>query len=380
MNNDRFQYYEHINVLIKPTDGCNLRCKYCFHQDYGYTPNKLDIAVLDRFLDITLPHFKSLTIVWHGGEPTFVGSDYFERCIDLVENKRKQYGTIIDHAMQTNGTLLNQRFIDIIKKYNIGVGISYDGPSNDFTRNSTKPFLKVKALLDKNAVKVGIISVVSGVNVHKLEEHYRHMKELGLSYQLNPFIDTSPNAPQELRMEVEEYVFAIERLFELWINDTNGSIVVDPCNRYIRDIIVGKSIVCARSSCMRNWFCLNADGSLTPCDRDFPDEYAYGNVTSLDDVREIYDSAGYLKLMNAALVRREKCLSTCDVFDYCEGGCNNDALYQGTLENNGGFSCKANAQLLRYFRKWLNEYDRTKVKNKVVLEMIKQAEEERDAK
>ena len=35
-----------INTLIKPTNECNMRCKYCFAEKYGYNDSLLDLKTL----------------------------------------------------------------------------------------------------------------------------------------------------------------------------------------------------------------------------------------------------------------------------------------------------------------------------------------------
>ena len=245
----------------------------------------------------------------------------------------------------------------VIKKNHIGVGISYDGPVNDITRRSTEKFLRTNEVLRQNEIPFGIISVISGLNVHDLPQLYKHMRDLRRSVQLNHYVNTAENAPKELNMSAQEYIDAMKELFDIWISDENGCIEVDPFARLIRDVYHGRSSLCARSSCMRNWFCMEANGNLTPCDRDFPEEYHYGHVFDYQDIREIYSSDGFLRLMQAAITRREKCSSACDVYSLCEGGCNNNALFETGIENNGGFSCQINQAIIKYVKKRVEDMD-----------------------
>ena len=356
-NENAFQFYDHVNVLIKPTDGCNLRCKYCFHQDMGYSAKALEYEDLERFCRITFPHYKSIMIVWHGGEPTFVGCEKFERYVDIVNRYAVETGIRVTQIMQTNGTLLSDSFIRVIKKNHIGVGISYDGPVNDETRRSTKKFLQTNKDLSANGISFGTIAVISGLNVDNLPQLYQHMCELGRPVQLNHYVNTAENAPKELNMSVQEYIKAMRELFDLWVADKDCCIEVDPFARLIRDIYHGRSSLCARSSCMRNWFCMEPTGEITPCDRDFPQEYHYGNVNEFEDIRQIYASDGFLRLMQASIERRKKCLADCDVYALCEGGCNNNALFETGIENNGGASCMINKALIQYVKNWAKEVD-----------------------
>ena len=38
-----------INTLIKPTNECNMRCKYCFAEKYGYSDSILDLKILKKY-------------------------------------------------------------------------------------------------------------------------------------------------------------------------------------------------------------------------------------------------------------------------------------------------------------------------------------------
>ena len=200
---------------------------------------------------------------------------------------------------------------------------------------------------------------------------------------MNPFIDTSTNAPQELVMSVDEYVSAMEVLFEEWLQDQTCNITVDPFTRMIRDNYIGRSSLCSRSSCMRNWLCLNANGQLSPCDRYFPDEFCYGFVNDLTDIRQVYSSAGYMNLMSKAIIRRHKCQQECDVYSLCEGGCNNNALFEGGIDQNGGFSCQVTKALLHMVKKAAVHYDlygeHPQVKNPVLLHCLGELRKESNA-
>lgn len=374
-----FQYYDHINVLIKPTDGCNLRCTYCFHQDSGYRIKKLPVETLRSFLSITLPHYKSMSIIWHGGEPTFVGDEYFALLSDLASEQANTFGVNLRQSIQTNGTLLSQQFIDVLKRNSISVGISYDGPTNDITRGSTQRLIEVDRLLKKNDIKYGTIAVISGVNVHRLVELYEHMKSIKIDFQMNPYINTSPNAPPELLMTADDYLDAISQLFNVWIKDGSCNITVDPFMRMIRDTYLGRSLLCSRSSCMRNWLCLNVDGLLSPCDRAFPQEYCYGYVQNYTDIRQVYDSEGYKNLITQAIKRRDRCQASCDAYNLCEGGCNNNALYENGLDSNGGLSCTITKGLLHMINRAVQEYslfsNSPQTFNPVLLNWLKQQQE-----
>ena len=83
---------DNITVIMKPTNQCNLRCKYCYHADNGYDKEKMTDQVLEKAIAVTAPFFKKVEYNWHGGEPLimqvlFINVYYItKKNIDKVRN------------------------------------------------------------------------------------------------------------------------------------------------------------------------------------------------------------------------------------------------------------------------------------------------------
>ena len=77
-----------VTLIIKVTNACNMRCRYCFIEPsvFHKTMN-VDTAqrVVRAFLDSS--YFKSVQFVWHGGEPLLRGRRFFER---ILEEQRRR--------------------------------------------------------------------------------------------------------------------------------------------------------------------------------------------------------------------------------------------------------------------------------------------------
>lgn len=334
------QFYDHLNILIKPTEGCNLRCIYCFNKNNGYIDDLMEMETLEKLYSIMFPFYKSINIVWHGGEPTFAGLDFYRKAFELQDVFSQKYGVKVNNSMQTNATLLDDNFIDFIKTRNISLGISYDGIVNDATRNSSQEVLSTISRLKRKNIRPGIITVVSKKNIDILIATYEHLKKIGLGTQLNHYIETDKNSPCfDLALSPENYVTRMYDLFLYWFNDMSCDIDLNPFRMYIEQYLFDVAPVCIHASCMRSWMCMNHEGGLSACDKAFPEEYQYGNVKNYSDIREVYNSNGFRNLMLASVLRREKCISSCEFYKYCEGGCNHSAMVEGSLDNNGGFSC-----------------------------------------
>lgn len=110
-----------MGVEVRPfRSACNLNCNYCYEapqRDIGrkasYDLYKILEAVRNELFQFTL----------FGGEPLLMPIEDVE--ILFREGFERHGGS----GIQTNGTLITARHIEIFKKYNVHVGISIDGPT-----------------------------------------------------------------------------------------------------------------------------------------------------------------------------------------------------------------------------------------------------------
>lgn len=123
---------ENKNVLgrlvLHLANGCNLRCMYCYANGGTYhSENQLmDKKTVDQAIKKIYSKFDHiLGIQLFGGEP-LLNLDMME----YICSKFSEYDPEVEFGIVTNGTLINEQFIQIAKKYNIHTTISYDGDYN----------------------------------------------------------------------------------------------------------------------------------------------------------------------------------------------------------------------------------------------------------
>lgn len=126
-----------LDVVLKVAERCNLACPYCY---YFYQENELHkgsaafmseetaraiAAFLRRGVqDHQIAH---LFIGLHGGEPTLLPKARFDRICTVLREALEDV-TTIHFGMQTNGTLLDEEWIELLDKHGVKVGVSIDGP------------------------------------------------------------------------------------------------------------------------------------------------------------------------------------------------------------------------------------------------------------
>jgi uncharacterized protein len=187
------------------------------------------IYFAEKLKDYTIKfNINTVFISFHGGEPLLASKEDFIFYVETIKNTNLHIQIIF--LMQTNGVLLNLEWAEILKKYNVNIGISLDGEKkiNDKFRikhNGSGSYDEIitnlKEIQNFDIVK-GIISVVD-VSVNS-KDFYRHMKKIN-NLQLNillPNINFS-NIPK-FYMPLEEYLSFtsdwLVSLYEVWKEDT----------------------------------------------------------------------------------------------------------------------------------------------------------------
>jgi uncharacterized protein len=101
---------------------CNLACEYCYQnpqRDAGNVARRYDIDVMKAAIEEEGGPFTLF-----GGEPLLLPLRDLE---NLWAWGLRRYG---ENSVQTNGTTLRDEHIELIRRYNVRVGISIDGPGH----------------------------------------------------------------------------------------------------------------------------------------------------------------------------------------------------------------------------------------------------------
>lgn len=116
---------------------CNLDCDYCYYleKDALYPGKQFTLPsfrmkeeVLEKLIRdyIGSQPQERVEFIWHGGEPTLLGVDYFRRALELQEKYRG--GKTIANVLQTNGTLIDDHWAEFLAENHFLCGLSIDGP------------------------------------------------------------------------------------------------------------------------------------------------------------------------------------------------------------------------------------------------------------
>ncbi len=347
-----------MTIIMKPTNQCNLRCKYCYHADNGYSSERMSDAVLEKTIKATAPFVEMITYNWHGGEPLLMGLGFYEKAIYYQNKYRKNINQRIRNTMQTNGILMTSDFAQFIKEHHIGIGISYDAQFNETIRGKTDKTLRAYNLLKEIGVMCGTITVIGNHNAEHLIEIYNHFKELNNSFKISPMFDSgaAKNNESLLINTPADYSAAVCKLFDYWVSDDDGGISIRPLDKYMQSYFNHRMRSCTRNNCLYHMAAVYSDGTVYPCGRSYPAEYILGNIQDVENITELFNGDIYKRIIHDRNIRDMHCKTSCDIYDYCRGGCNNDCILSGDILQPDKFQCVSHKQILNHVHKWVRGY------------------------
>lgn len=129
--------------LLKIVSRCNLDCTYCYvyqgsDQSWRQRPRFMSPQVLQAAGERIAEHVRQhqldcVDIVFHGGEPLLIGTKTFDLYAGTL---RRLVPCSVNFGLQTNGTLLNEAWLNTLAEHRVRIGISLDGPmtANDRSR------------------------------------------------------------------------------------------------------------------------------------------------------------------------------------------------------------------------------------------------------
>jgi len=129
-----------LDFVIKVASRCNLNCSYCYVYNKGDNtwrdrPAIISDAVFRAAVERIRAHClrsgqEEVGITFHGGEPTLVGPERFsgfcagaEAALEGIAKTR--------FSIQTNGTMINERWVDVFRRHDVCVGVSVDGTKEE---------------------------------------------------------------------------------------------------------------------------------------------------------------------------------------------------------------------------------------------------------
>lgn len=124
--------------VVKIASRCNLNCDYCYMynlQDdtYRNQPAVMRDDVAHLCAERICEHaqnsgLKAMHFIMHGGEPLLAGKKRLRRIVEIVRTKLDAADIACRFSIQSNGTLIDDEWIELLVELDVRIGLSVDGP------------------------------------------------------------------------------------------------------------------------------------------------------------------------------------------------------------------------------------------------------------
>lgn len=342
--------------MIKPTSfHCNLACQYCFYLDKNVFLRKeatelspfMQIEQAKEFMEhrIQLEAEHDVYFTWQGGEPLLAGLEFYQKIVSLGQIIANKYDKNIYHAIQTNGTLIDEQWAKFFHKNRILIGISIDGDAelHDIYRrtpNGNNTFAAVErgiTILKEAGVAFNTLTVVNRENVKHPLRVYRFLKKLGVKFmQFIPVVETvgvdkehKPNWLEQKNIIPEvadfsvlpiEYGTFMVTIFNEWVRNDITDISIRLFDSMIAQFMGQEATLCVfKEKCGGDNIALEVGGEMYQCDHFvYPSEkFRLGNLQHINlvDLEEkLCTWSTYKSDISGVCIK-------CQWQNLCHGGC-----------------------------------------------------------
>lgn len=284
---------------------------------------------------------KEVQFVWQGGEPMIAGIDFYKSAL-LFQQQYQRQGMVITNAIQTNGTLINNGWIEFIKENEFHIGLSLDGNevlnSERFFYTGKSSFGKVInafKLLVENNITFNVLTVVHQGNVNSGASIYNFLVENGAkNIQFLPDVNENTIQP-------ELWGNFLTEVFEQWLENGLGKITVQHFDATFTRIATGYETFCVHASSCGSQLAVEINGDVYSCDHYVSPANKLGNINQASFV-DMINSPMQQLFMQKSQVNSSEC-NRCSVRGLCSGGCpkHRDA-------NNHNKLCKGYKKFFKY--------------------------------
>lgn len=336
-----------FSAMVKPAGAlCNLACSYCYYLDKAELYDRIkpmDGPLLEKYISQYIAADRSpvVTFSWHGGEPLMAGLDFYEEAMRL--QRKYSDGRPIENNIQTNGTLMDEKWCEFFRRNNFLVGISIDGPqelhdAHRRTRSGAPTFDKVRgavAMMAESGVEYNTLSTVSRLSEGRGAEVYSFLKSIGSRYmQFLPIVEytdhdrivhpgkaAATTASQgEWSVSGAGYGQFMNDIFDRWVTADVGSYFVQMFDATLAQWMGMPPSLCSLAETCGDCLVVEHNGDVYSCDHFVYPEFRLGNIND-STLAQIYKSKEQFRF---GLLKRNglprQCLG-CKYYAICRGGC-----------------------------------------------------------
>jgi uncharacterized protein len=353
-------------LVVQPTPFCNLDCSYCYLPDRGSKRRMREETLEQTFRRVEESNLvtRPYTVVWHAGEPLVVPPAFYERAFALAARFSRP-GIEVTHSFQTNGTLVDVDFCELIREHDVRLGVSVDGPAflHDARRKTRAGkgtharVLSGMDMLRRYAIPFHVITVLTREALDYPDELYAFYREQGIEHVgFNVEEIEGPNEHSSLSAEDAflRYQAFMSRFFDLAMDSTPSLKVREFGSMIAAALYTGPERTHpAQEAAPFAIISVDCDGNFST----FSPEllglesatyagFAIGNVLR-HSFAEAAESPRFRAMAADVAAGVSKCREHCPYFAFCGGGAPANKYFEnGSFDSTETLFCRLHRQAL----------------------------------
>lgn len=308
-----------MECTIYMTDGCNLRCSYCYQGD-SKNSSVLKQETLEQILDfITAKNLPgdTIDIVFLGGEP-LLNKRMLYKAIELIKSRYSELLELFRYHITTNGILLDEEIIDFFIENQFLVSISIDGDRETHNLNRLsvdgrdvydRIILNMKKMKERD-LDYSVRMTVTSNNAALLYHNIMYFHKLGVKkYHIG--LDYVGEWSSEQYKVLDDQIGKLERFYLDTLADAEDTVMDIFDYKITTFVFERKPLYCSGGT--EGHLVFNSKGEIYPC----------GFVTNdkeweLGTAAASLDKQKYLKTISGNIKKRAAC-HKCDIGFTCSG-------------------------------------------------------------
>lgn len=323
-----------LSIMVKPVSGaCNMHCKYCFYMDVMQNRAqaclpKMRLETLEMLVRRAMRYADGpVYFAFQGGEPTLAGLEFYKAFVNY-ERKYNVCNLPIYNSLQTNGYDLSDEMIAFFAREKFLLGVSLDGDcfAHDQMRvdqGGNPTFSSIQNNLNRlqqGGVDLNILCVVNEIVAQRPRETFEALK----SYKYLQYIaclDSFSGEKTDYSLSEQSYCNFLKRSFDLYYDawKANDPVSIRNFDNYVGILLGQAPENCAMSGVCGQYFLVESDGSVYPCDFYVLDEWRLGNILETP-LNRIAKAERAREFQAESKLLPQKCRA-CRWLHLCRNGC-----------------------------------------------------------
>lgn len=350
-------------VVLQPSPFCNIDCDYCYLP--GRTQShRMDFETLRRTIaEIFSSDLvgRDVTFVWHAGEPLAVPIAWYEEAFKVIRETAPPEVRIV-HTVQSNGTLITDAWCEFLRRHDVHVGLSIDGPDfvHDAHRRTRRgsgthaAAMRGAERLRAHGIDYHVIAVVTAEALDHADAIYDFFVGNGIfrfGFNIEEMEGAHPHSSLESASEDRVTAF-FRRIFERQKAD-RGRVRVREFDGALQRILAGQGAGAERfvyeNEQVRPFGILSVDWQgnfstwspelLGLSDATYGD-FNFGNVLT-GRFLEAIATPKFQEVLGAIQAGVERCRAECGYFGVCGGGAPANKYFEnGSFDSTSTLYCR----------------------------------------